>query len=533
MPQQYQIVIVGGGPVGTALAIDLALRNVSVCVVEKHHQPQRVPKGQNLTQRSGEHFRLWGISDAIRAASPIPASYGNAGLVAYGSLLSGYHYDWFKRASVREYYAADNERLPQYETERVLRLRADTFDNIHYLSGWQFHALQTATDGVVCDIVHSDDGQKQTLHAEYLVACDGSHSAVRSAAGIDATTDSRDIKMALLVFNSPSLHTMLEEKFPGKTIFNTLHPSMLGYWQFFGRVDLQNNWFFHSPVPDNADAERFDFHALLSKAVGRSFDAELNYIGFWDLRFEQADQYRKDRIFVAGDAAHSHPPYGGYGINIGFEDARNLGWKLAARLHGWGTQALLDSYHDERHPVFASARDDFIARMISTDADFVARYDPARDPQAFAAAWQQRASGGQQEVQGYVPHYRGSPLIERGDTALKNSSAVGVHTHRAIAGEHLSLGHRLGNVDCFEQTGAGLSLFYHCDAESTASAFRAAAERLRIPLKTIAFDEELERHWCKRLILLRPDHYVAFADSTDQVDAEAVLRRIVGHSSHR
>ena len=93
MPQQYQVVIVGGGPVGTALAIDLALRNVSVCVVEKHHQPQRVPKGQNLTQRSGEHFRLWGISDAIRAASPIPASYGNAGLVAYGSLLSGYHYD--------------------------------------------------------------------------------------------------------------------------------------------------------------------------------------------------------------------------------------------------------------------------------------------------------------------------------------------------------------------------------------------------------------------------------------------------------
>lgn len=528
MAVNCQVVIIGGGPVGTALAIDLAMRDISVCVVEKYSTPQRVPKGQNLTQRTGEHFRLWGITDAIRAASPIPASYGNAGLVAYGSLLSGYHYDWFKRASVREYYAADNERLPQYETERILRQRAADFPNLQYLAGWQFHALQTGTDGVQCEIQCVDDRQTQTLHAEYLVACDGSHSVVRDAAGIDATTDSRGIRMALLVFNSPSLHALLEERFPGKTIFNALHPDMRGYWQFFGRVDLQSNWFFHSPVPDDADAERFDFQALLSNAVGRPFDAKLDYIGFWDLRFEQTNHYRKDRLFIAGDAAHSHPPYGGYGINIGFEDARNLGWKLAAQLQGWGTQALLDSYHDERHPVFASVRDDFIARMISTDADFVSRFDPEKDAQAFATAWQQRASGGQQEVQGYVPHYRGSPLIVPGKYASEPSRAIGAHTHLAIAGEHLSLGHDLGDADCFEQTGTGFSLFYHTDAASTASDFQTAAAHLNVPLKTIAIGDDLARHWGTQTILLRPDHYVALAGNADPVDAKALLRRVVG-----
>jgi 2-polyprenyl-6-methoxyphenol hydroxylase-like FAD-dependent oxidoreductase len=528
MSLNYQVVIVGGGPVGTALAIDLAMRDVSVCVVEKHATPQQVPKGQNLTQRTGEHFRLWGIGDAIRTASPIPASYGNAGLVAYGSLLSGYHYDWFKRASVREFYAADNERLPQYETERVLRQRAGDFAHLSYLSGWQFHALQQHADTVQCEIKDVANQTLQTINCDYLIACDGSHSPTRTAAGIATTTDSHGIKMALLVFNSPSLHTLLEKEFPGKTIFNALHPDMRGYWQFFGRVDLQNNWFFHSPVPDDADAERFDFQALLSSAVGRSFDAQLKYIGFWDLRFEHAVQYRKGRVFVAGDAAHSHPPYGGYGINIGFEDARNLGWKLAAQIHGHGTEPLLDSYHDERHPVFASSRDDFIARMISADADFVARYDPARDRQAFESAWNERARGGQQQVQGYVPHYSGSPLVWNEDDQTVQSSAVGTHRHQALAGQHLSLGHALADGDCFDQTGLGFCLFYHPNTAARADDFARAAANRRLSLKLVEMSDALRQVWGQSLVLVRPDHFVAFAGGGDAVDAEAVLNKVTG-----
>ncbi|HCI20618.1 MAG TPA: monooxygenase, partial [Alphaproteobacteria bacterium] len=111
---EYDVIIIGGGPVGVGLAIDLAIHGHRSIIVERHKTIQRIPKGQNLTPRTGEHFRRWGVTDAIRAAAPIPRSYGSGGMATYGSFLSDYHYEWFNRAKIINYYAATNERLPQY-----------------------------------------------------------------------------------------------------------------------------------------------------------------------------------------------------------------------------------------------------------------------------------------------------------------------------------------------------------------------------------------------------------------------------------
>ncbi len=118
------VVISGGGPVGMGLAIDLGQRGISVAVVERHAQPQPIPKGQNLTQRTVEHFRAWGCEEALRAAHPIPEGGGIGGMTCYGTLLSPWHYDWLNRSHVRDFYFAANARLPQYATEAVLRARA-------------------------------------------------------------------------------------------------------------------------------------------------------------------------------------------------------------------------------------------------------------------------------------------------------------------------------------------------------------------------------------------------------------------------
>jgi hypothetical protein len=99
---------------------------------------------------------------------------------------------------------------------------------------------------------------------------------------------------------------------------------------------------FHYPSSQRSDASCNE----KPRPVGAEFDVEFIHIGFWDLRFAVADVYRKGRTFIAGDAAHSHPPYGGYGINTGFEDAVNLAWKLAATIQGWAGPKLLESYHD-------------------------------------------------------------------------------------------------------------------------------------------------------------------------------------------
>lgn len=540
------VTIIGAGPVGLGLAIDLALRDISVTLVEKYPQPQRVPKGQNLTQRTGEHFRSWGVSEAIRAATPIPPEYGNEGLVAYGSLLSGYHYDWFKRASVREFYAADNERLPQYETERILRNRVAELDKIKLLTGWEFDSYSEVNDQVCTTIKERSSNQSQTLQSSYLVGCDGARSPVREASGITQTIDQYGKRMALLVFNSTELHELLEKPFPGKTIFNSMHPEMEGYWQFLGRVDLECNWFFHAPVPEHADIDGYDFHALLHSAIGATFSVKFDYIGFWDLRFTHADTYQAGRVFIAGDAAHSHPPYGGYGVNTGFEDARNLSWKLSSVIHGQHSGKLLESYTTERHPVFASTRDDFIAKMIDSDANFVATYNPEIDKKKFDNAWRARAKGGQAEVQGYVPHYKGSPIVC--DSKLLDTSslswvqtnstikpgATGHHSHKAEAGTHLSPQVLSNGRNVYDELAPHhtLILIDSSTSKAVSKQFTKAATKTQVPLSIVSSAPTTDTDkWEASIILVRPDQFIAYASNTLEVDPEKLLVHCSGVDS--
>lgn len=530
MAGSSDVIIAGGGPVGMGLAIDLATRGVTVCLIERHREPQRIPKGQNLTQRTGEHFARWGISKAIRDATPIPPEYGNEGLTAYGSLLSGYHYDWFKRASVRRYYAADNERLPQYETERILRERCQQCPQIDLRLGWRFSDYQITASGVDVSLVEVVDGDEATVHGRYLVGCDGARSRVRELAGMPETVDARGRRMALLVFRSVQLHTLLDDRFKGKTIFNALDPALEGYWQFLGRVNLEGSWFFHAPVPDDAARDNYDFEGLVQRAVGTRFEIQLEYVGFWDLRFTQVDCYGAGRVFIAGDAAHSHPPYGGYGVNVGFEDVRNLSWKLTAVLAGWASPALLDSYSEERHPVFASTRDNFIARMIRDDEKFTATYNPTVDRRAFEQAWHQRASGGQTEVQRYVPNYAGSPIVW-GEPGAR-SGAVGEHSLRAEAGFHLAPLPLSNGARVYEHLGQAFVLIAVGPQASNVQRFIEAAEALTVPLKivaTAATDDTLQ--WGAKLILVRPDEFVAFASNELSTTPFKILQRAIGIDS--
>src|SRR6185437_13958884 len=121
--------------------------------------------------------------------------------------------------------------------------------------------------------------------------------------------------------------------------------------------------------------------------------------------------YRLGRAFIAGDACHSHPPYGGFGLNSGLEDVANLGWKLAAVLQGWGGERLLDSYDEERRPIFVETGEAMIAGGIERDRAFLERYRPERDLAQFESAWQKLAEETLGRRQSYEPHYEGSSVV--------------------------------------------------------------------------------------------------------------------------
>nr|WP_145547281.1 FAD-dependent monooxygenase [Variovorax boronicumulans] len=524
-----QVLIVGGGPVGMGLAIELGQRGIACTVVERHAHPQPIPKGQNLTQRTMEHFHFWGAEPALRAARTIPPGYGIGGLTAHGTLLGEHHYDWLQRELVRPYYFQANERLPQYATEAVLRARAAALPSVQTLYGWTAETVTPSAGGVEVVVREREGGACRTLHADYVVGCDGSRSLVRSQAGITQTLSDHDRLMALVVFRSRELHELLA-RYPGKSYYNVLQPGLNGYWKFFGRVDLGETWFFHAPVPPGTTRDNFDFAAYLHEAVGAEFEVAFDHIGFWDLRFAIADRYRAGRVFVAGDAAHSHPPYGGYGINTGFEDARNLGWKLAATLQGWGSEALLDSYDRERRPVFASTAGDFIARSIEVDRAFLHAHDPARDRAAFEQAWRARSEGAVGEVHAFEPHYEGSPIVP--GTQGEGGSAVGGHRFEARAGHHLAPAALSVGGNVYDRLEPDFTLLALDAPAPQVQAFVQAAQGLGLPLRVVEDTRAGERaRYAAGLVLVRPDQFVAWAGESVPADAAVdLLRQATGRA---
>jgi 2-polyprenyl-6-methoxyphenol hydroxylase-like FAD-dependent oxidoreductase len=527
MAQRFQVVIVGGGPVGVALAVELAQRDIRCVVVERHLEVGRIPKGQNLTQRTLEHFYFWGCVDELRAARLLPPGYPIGGLTAYRNLMSEYWYAPPGLEQVRSYYFQDNERLPQYLTEEVLRKRLDDLPAASTLFGWAATAIEQDEQGVRVQIAgDSWPYENDVLEAHYVVGCDGARSLVREQVGIVREGPNFDQKMLLAVFRSPELHAALG-RFPDRTTYRILKPELGGVWQFFGRVDVGERFFFHGPVPRDTVASDHEFlQSVLEDAAGLSFPVEFEHVGFWELRVEVATTYRAGRAFIAGDASHSHPPYGGFGLNTGLEDVANLGWKLAAVEDGWGGEELLDSYSEERQPVFLETGQAMIVGGINRDNAFMQRYSPDVDRAEFEAEWNKRTSG---DVAGpaYEPNYEGSTVVLGASGA--SIGVAGNHSTAARAGHHLTPVLLSSGRNIYEELGTNFTLLALDANDGDVEALVSAASELSIPLKVVrdTYDEgrkELE----SRLVLVRPDQYVVFAGDDLPTSARELLARVVG-----
>ncbi|HZL31668.1 MAG TPA: FAD-dependent monooxygenase [Pseudolabrys sp.] len=524
--KRYQVIIVGGGPVGVALAVNLGLRGISCALIESRAGLHRIPKGQNLTQRTLEHFYFWGITEELRAARLMPRGHPIGEITAYGELLGQYWHAPAGRELVRPYYFQDIDRMPQYQMEAVLRKKLATVTCVDTFYGWTAQAVAQDEHGVRADIAEEEGGGRAALTGDYLAGCDGARSLVREAIGVVRSGTDFDRLMVLMVFRSRELHELLK-RFPDRSTYRVMHPDFEGFWQFFGRIDVGESFFFHAPVARDTVQDGFDFHAPLRRAIGRDAAVEFDYTGFWELRNAVAETYRKDRIFIAGDAAHTHPPYGGYGLNNGLEDAANLAWKMSAKLQGWGGEALLQSYSAERRPVFRDVADNFIAARIRDDAAFFARHNPARDRADFETAWETRKTDLGTRVRSYEPNYEGSPVVvgPPGGT----TSGFGEHRFDARAGHHLAPQVLSSGRNVYEELGGGFTLLAFGAPDGNARAMADAATALSIPLKLIedSFAGGREAYG-KGMVLVRPDQFIAWTGDAAPADPRALIRQVAG-----
>ncbi|MFF1506723.1 rifampin monooxygenase [Streptomyces sp. NPDC058326] len=344
----FDVIVVGGGPTGLMLAAELRLHDVRVVVLEKRDEPTAESRGQGLHARSVEMMDQRGMLDRFLAASE---------KFQVGGLFGGIMKPWPERLDTAHPYGV---ATPQPVTERLLNERALELGT-EIRRGREVVGLSQDEDGVTAELA---DGTR--LRSRYLVGCDGGRSAVRKLIGVDFPGEPATVETLLgdmeVTADPATIAAVVEEVRRTQLRFGVT-PGENGVFRIVVPAD--------GVAEDRATAPTLDeFRKQLRAFAGTDFGV---HSPRWLSRFgdatRQAERYRVGRVFLAGDAAHIHPPTGGQGLNLGIQDAFNLGWKLAAQVNGWASEDLLDTYHTERHPAGARVVDNTRAQMTLLGTD--------------------------------------------------------------------------------------------------------------------------------------------------------------------
>ena len=336
------VIIAGGGPTGLMLAGELRLHGVHVVVLEREKEPTRVVRSLGLHARSIEVMDQRGLLErflALGKQHPV------------GSLFAGIAKPAPDQLDTAHPYILG---IPQPLTDRLLAEHAAEA-GVEIRRDRELVGLSQDEHGVIAELA---DGTE--LRSRYLVGCDGGRSTVRKLLGVGFPGEPARIETLLgemrVAATPESLTAVMAEVRRTQTRFGAMPLGEEVYRVVVPAAGVAED----RSVPPTFE----EFKEQLQVTAGTDFGV---HSPRWLSRFgdatRQAERYRVGRVLLAGDAAHIHPPVGGQGLNLGVQDAFNLGWKLAAEIGGWAPEGLLDSYHTERHPVAADVLENTRAQM--------------------------------------------------------------------------------------------------------------------------------------------------------------------------
>ena len=534
----FDVMVAGAGPVGLSLAIELGLRGVRCLVVERNDRVGYSPRAKTTNVRTREHLRRFGIADALRDASPIARDYPFD--VVFATRMTGPALARFANVSSggperNELHSENGQWVPQYTLEEVLRTRAAGMPGVQLQFQAELAGFDQDAGGVSAKVRDLRTGETSTRRCAYLVGADGARSTVREGIGAAMKGDERAVfRNYSIIFRAPDLAR------------RHAHGRAVMYWMvnrdmpgLLGPMDQHGLWFFMAtklpadPDPDQA----ID---IIRRGTGlHDLQIEIVRGDPWVARCLIADSYRDGRVFLAGDACHLHPPFGGFGMNMGVGDAVDLGWKLGAVLQGWGGAALLDSYEAERRPVHQRTMNE-AAINYATVGNELARPGieddgPAGDALRMEVGDAILASKGREfNTLGLVlgSNYHGSPTVVPDGTVPPPEHFM----HYVPSASPGCLAPHLWLHDgssLYDHFGLGLTLLVtgagSAPPMTGAAPMAEAAARLGIPLAVVARgDERLERLYRARYALVRPDQHVAWRGDALPADPAAVLAHVAG-----
>jgi 2-polyprenyl-6-methoxyphenol hydroxylase-like FAD-dependent oxidoreductase len=538
---ETDVLVVGGGPVGLSLTLELGLQGRRCLMVEQTDRIGAAPRAKTTNVRSRSLMRRWGIAERLAKASPFGIDYPSN--VVFATRLAGHELARFENAfhcsPVRDArYAEHAQWIPQYKVEAVLRQRVAEFPGVQTRMSTRLDSWVEDADGVVAQLVDETAGQTLQVRAAYIVGADGARSTVRERLGIAMEGISPLAQYHNIVFRSPGL-----------TSKHALGPAIM-YWLVNGEVpavvaplDADDVWTFGCPKLANTEA---DPATLIRAALGMNIEVEIINRDAWTAHQLVARAYRSGRAFLVGDACHLHPPFGGYGMNMGIGDALDLGWKLAAVLKGWGGEALLDSYEIERRQIHRRVVDESVENHAHSSRSLVVvdiEVDGPAGVAARAGVTAQILTHKRREFDalGVVLGSRmvTSPVLAADDFGSAAPPDAATYVPSANPG---SLAPHAWLTDGKAQ-GASLYDLFALDrmtllvtrpqAKAAADTVALAAVAAGVPLRVVAPERPaLHALYEADMALIRPDQYVAWRGNSAAAASKALLRAAGRETTH-
>jgi 2-polyprenyl-6-methoxyphenol hydroxylase-like FAD-dependent oxidoreductase len=543
------VLIVGAGPVGLTLAMDLQARGVGVIVVEARRfmEPPSV-KCNHVSARTMEQFRRLGFSHKLRDAG-LPADHPND--VAFRTSIIGRELTRIPIPSRATRFTDTSgpdgwwptpeppHRINQIYLEPLLLEHTAALSGVQLLNSTEVTGYTQDVEGVSVRLMPLEGGEERLARCRYLVGCDGGRSFVRKEMGAQLAGTPVIQNVQSTYIRAPKLLDLIPR--PLAWGYYAVNPRRCG--TVFS-IDGRETWLVHNHLnPHETDFEAVDRDASIRHILG--VDAEFEYEVLrkedWVGRRLVADRFRDRRVFICGDSAHLWVPYAGYGMNAGIADAVNLSWHLSAHLRGWADAAILDAYECERQPITEQ-----VSRFAMNHAQSMIQArkavpqnieEPGEEGEAVRAAVGNAAY--ELNVQqfccaglnfGY--YYDNSPLIEYDDEAPPPYS-MGNFTASTVPGcraPHFCLA---GGDSLYDHFGGDYTLL-RFDTKTSVEPFLSSAQKQGVPVKLLDIEGvDVPVEYRHPLVLCRADLHVAWRGERFPEDPATLVDRLRGRVGPR
>jgi 2-polyprenyl-6-methoxyphenol hydroxylase-like FAD-dependent oxidoreductase len=541
---EVDVLIVGAGPVGLTLAIDLAWRGIDVTIVEtRARAAPPEPKCNHVAARTMEIFRRLGVAEKVRNAG-LPADYPHD--ISYRTTFTGPELTRIVIPCRRNRFTMTDgpdcnwptpeppHRINQIFLEPILFEHASAQPRIRIINRTSVEDVVVSDTSASAALRDLDSGIVTRMSCRFLIGCDGARSIVRKAIGAKLSGDDVVQRVQSTYIRAPDLIKLqLHERAWGTGSINPRRAGMVY------AIDGVERWLVHNYMkPDEPDFDSADRDACIRTILGVGADFRYDVISKedWVGRRLIADRFRDRCAFIAGDAAHIWVPYAGYGMNAGIADAMNLSWLLAAHLNGWAPASILNAYEAERWPITSQ-----VSRFAMSHAEAEIRRRGAvpggieeAGPEgelvrrevgrlAYDINVQQYACAGLN----FGTYYDRSPIVAY-DGAEHPAYTMDSYTPSTVPGcrtPHLAFD---DGRSLYDAMGPEFTLL-RFDPSADAAPLLAAATSRRVPLTVLDVDTPAARTLYGRgLVLSRPDQHVAWRGDALPSDSLELIDRVRG-----